>query len=79
VHLTGALDRWWTPGKDDGHGSFIGAETTTFFAPTSGAFQRLPNKLRLFLFSPFGAKALKKLLEYHAVPQFVLFTGEYTY
>lgn len=74
VGLTGAVDRWWTPGKDGGHGSFVGAEITTFFAPTSGAFQRLPNKLRLFLFSPFGAKALKKLLEYHVVPQVVLHT-----
>lgn len=74
VDLTGAVDRWWTPGKDGGHGSFIGAEITTFFAPTSGAFQRLPHKLRLFLFSPFGAKALKKLLEYHIVPQVVLHT-----
>ncbi|KAG1749135.1 uncharacterized protein EDB91DRAFT_835831 [Suillus paluster] len=74
VDLTGELDRWWTPGKNGGHGSFVGAQITTFFAPTSGAFQRLPNKLRLFLFSPFGAKALKKLLEYHIVPNFVLFT-----
>lgn len=74
VDLTGAVDRWWTPGKDGDHGSFVGAEITTFFAPTSGAFQRLPNKLRLFLFSPFGSKALKKLLEYHIVPQVVLHT-----
>ncbi|KAG2133953.1 FAS1 domain-containing protein [Suillus cothurnatus] len=74
VDLTGAVDRWWTPGKDGGHGSFVGAEVTTFFAPTSGAFRRLPNKLRHFLFSPFGTKALKKLLEYHIVPQVVLHT-----
>lgn len=74
VDLTGAVDRWWTPGTDGGHGSFVGAEITTFFAPTSGAFQRLPNKLRLFLFSPFGTKALRKLLEYHIVPQVVLHT-----
>lgn len=74
VELTGAIDRWWTPGKDGGHGSFVGAEITTFFAPTSGAFQRLPHKLRHFLFSPFGTKALKKLLEYHIVPQVVLHT-----
>jgi hypothetical protein len=78
VDLTGAVDRWWTPGKDGGHGSFVGAEVTTFFAPTSGAFRRLPNKLRHFLFSPFGTKALKKLLEYHIVPQVVLHTGEQT-
>lgn len=74
VELTGAIDRWWTPGKDGGHGSFVGAEITTFFAPTSGAFKRLPHKLRHFLFSPFGTKALKKLLEYHIVPQVVLHT-----
>lgn len=74
VDLTGAVDRWWTPGKDGDHGSFVGAGITTFFAPTSVAFQRLPHKLRHFLFSPFGAKALKKLLEYHIVPQVALHT-----
>ncbi|KAG1904036.1 FAS1 domain-containing protein [Suillus fuscotomentosus] len=73
VGLIGAVDYWRIPDKDC-HISFVGAELATFFAPTSGAFQRLPKKLRLFLFSPFGARALRKLLEYHVVPQLVLHT-----
>lgn len=78
VGLTGAIDRWHCT-RDDGHDiGFLGATATTAFAPTSGAFKRLPKKLKLYLFSPFGQKALKKLLEYHIVPNFVLHTGEYT-
>ncbi|KAI6036790.1 FAS1 domain-containing protein [Pisolithus microcarpus] len=74
VHLTGAVDRWYVPGEDHTHGSFHGATSTTFFAPTSAAFHRLPRKLQLFLFSPFGERALKKLLEFHIIPNFVLFS-----
>ncbi|KAG2061322.1 FAS1 domain-containing protein [Suillus hirtellus] len=73
VGLIGAVDYRRILGKDC-QISFVGAELATFFAPTSGAFQRLPKKLRLFLFSLFGSKALKKLLEYHVVPQLVLHT-----
>ncbi|KAF8558418.1 FAS1 domain-containing protein [Imleria badia] len=74
VGLTGVIDRWQCS-KDDGHNvSFLGATATTVFAPTSGAFERLPKKLRSYLFSPFGRKALKKLLEYHIVPNSVLYT-----
>ncbi|KAF9228607.1 FAS1 domain-containing protein [Gyrodon lividus] len=72
VGLTGAIDRWHFSGDDGKKGGFLGATATTVFAPTSGAFQRLPKKLKLFLFSPFGEKALRKLLEYHIVPNFVL-------
>ncbi|KAH7889862.1 FAS1 domain-containing protein [Phlebopus sp. FC_14] len=76
VGLTGAIDRWHAPGEDGEKGGFYGATSTTFFAPTSGAFQRLPKKLRLFLFSSFGEGALKKLLEFHIVPNFVLHSGD---
>ncbi|KAI6019726.1 hypothetical protein F5J12DRAFT_812737 [Pisolithus orientalis] len=74
VHLTGAVDRWYVPGEGHTRGNFHGAPSTTFFAPTSAAFQRLPKKLQRFLFSPFGEKALKKLLEFHIIPDFVLFS-----
>jgi hypothetical protein len=33
---------------------------------------RLPVRLRLWLFSPAGEKALKKLLSYHIVPDYIL-------
>ena len=52
-----------------------GSPATTVFAPTNKAFQRLPKKLRLFLFSPFGEHVLKKLLQFHIVPEFVLHSG----
>ncbi len=53
-----------------------GAPAVTFFAPTNRAFRSLPPKLRLFLFSPFGARALKKILAYHVVPDYVFHTSE---
>ncbi|KIJ69613.1 hypothetical protein HYDPIDRAFT_36640 [Hydnomerulius pinastri MD-312] len=77
VDLRGALDRWHVSGEDGKKGGFLGATATTVFAPTSAAFQRLPKKLRLYLFSPFGENALKKILEYHIVPNFVLHTDYY--
>ncbi|KAH7906233.1 hypothetical protein BJ138DRAFT_1223351 [Hygrophoropsis aurantiaca] len=77
VHLTGATDRRYVPGEDGRKGSFQGSPATTVFAPTSGAFDRLPKKLRLFLFSPFGEGALKKILEYHIVPRIIFHTDYY--
>ena len=53
-------------------GSVAGSPAVTFFAPINKAFARLPRKLRLFLFSPFGEKVLKRLLQFHIVPEFVL-------
>ncbi|KAH0830435.1 FAS1 domain-containing protein [Lanmaoa asiatica] len=74
VGLVGAIDRWQYS-RDNGHEvGFLGATAATTFAPTSGAFKRLPKKLKLYLFSPFGQKALKKLLEYHIVPNSILHT-----
>ncbi|KII88874.1 hypothetical protein PLICRDRAFT_175133 [Plicaturopsis crispa FD-325 SS-3] len=64
--LTGALE--WSTSQ----GSSSGTPLTTFFAPSNRAFKKLPSKLRAFLFSPSGAKAFKKLLEYHVVPNFLL-------
>ncbi|EIW85335.1 FAS1 domain-containing protein [Coniophora puteana RWD-64-598 SS2] len=71
VDLTGALDRWYTKDAGEGKGNFMGAAATTAFVPTSAAFQILPKKLQLYLFSPFGEKALKKILQYHIVPNTV--------
>jgi uncharacterized surface protein with fasciclin (FAS1) repeats len=49
-----------------------GTGSTTFFVPSNIAFKKLPKKLQLFLFSPFGEKVLKKLLGFHVVPGIVL-------
>jgi len=53
-----------------GKGRFEGAPSVTVFAPTNDAFAALPEKLLLYLFSPFGKSALGKLLSYHVVPEF---------
>ncbi|KXN90455.1 Stabilin-2 [Leucoagaricus sp. SymC.cos] len=59
--------------SDDGDGYELqGASALTLFAPTNLAFERLPLKLRLFLFSPLGYRALRKVLEYHVVPGVVV-------
>jgi len=67
--LTEALDIRYIP-----HKGFEGSGLTTLFAPTNHAFGALPKKLRLFLFSPFGEKALKKILSYHVVPNVTVFS-----
>lgn len=54
-----------------------GAPAVTIFAPTNEAFHRLPKKLKLYLFSPFGQRALKKILSYHVVPDFVLYSSKH--
>ncbi|EKM82879.1 hypothetical protein AGABI1DRAFT_68913 [Agaricus bisporus var. burnettii JB137-S8] len=51
---------------------FGGASSLTFFAPINIAFERLPYKLRLFLFSPVGGRVLKKILQYHIVPDAIV-------
>jgi uncharacterized surface protein with fasciclin (FAS1) repeats len=71
VSLTGALDWWW----DNANKKLEGSRAVTVFAPTNGAFKRLPKKLKLWLFSPFGESALKKLLEYHIAPGFIFHTN----
>jgi len=61
---------------DDGQGYKLqGSSALTLLAPTNSAFEHLPLKLRLFLFSPLGQRALRKILEYHIVPNLVVHTG----
>ena len=66
--------------EDDGKESFgfKGSPAVTVFAPTNAAFRKLPWKLRRFLFSPFGRRVLRKLLEYHIVPDYIFHTGKFT-
>ncbi|OSD02770.1 hypothetical protein PYCCODRAFT_1477418 [Trametes coccinea BRFM310] len=71
VELTDAVD-WHDVRNSDGKHTVEGSPAVTFFAPTNRAFERLPTRLRHFLFSPFGEKALKKLLQFHIVPELVL-------
>ncbi|KAG8803837.1 hypothetical protein FRC16_002694 [Serendipita sp. 398] len=73
VELDNAL-QWrvkWTPpsteSETEGDGPVV-----SLFAPNNWAFKRLPSRLRLYLFSPRGAKALKKLLQFHIVPDYIL-------
>lgn len=63
--------------NDDGEGELRveGSPAVTVFAPSNKAFEALPSDLRLYLFSPFGKRALRKVLEYHIVPEFVLHSG----
>ncbi|KAI0340702.1 FAS1 domain-containing protein [Trametopsis cervina] len=68
VDLTDAVDWHWNRESK----TLEGSPAVTFFAPTNAAFDSLPRKLKLFLFSPFGARALKKILAYHTVPEFIL-------
>lgn len=50
----------------------------TFFAPADTAFGMLPARLRSFLFSDPGRRALKKLLKLHIVPNTILLS-DYMY
>jgi uncharacterized surface protein with fasciclin (FAS1) repeats len=65
--LTHDLDLRWV--RDKG---LTGASLVTIFAPTNRAFEALPKKLQYYLFSPFGERVLKKLLQYHVVPNTVV-------
>ncbi|KAF1989219.1 FAS1 domain-containing protein, partial [Aulographum hederae CBS 113979] len=49
----------------------------TFFAPSNLAFKKLGPKINGFLFSPFGRKYLKALLEYHVVLNQTLYSDAY--
>jgi len=51
-----------------------GSSLVTVFAPTNRAFEKLPRRLKLFLFSPFGERVLQKLLRYHIVPEVAFFS-----
>ncbi|KAK8845448.1 hypothetical protein IAR55_006161 [Kwoniella newhampshirensis] len=54
------------------HGHFHGAPLATLFAPSNAAFHLIPAKLKFYLFSPFGEKALAKVLAYHYLPKTLL-------
>ena len=49
----------------------------TLFAPSNFAFQKLPTKITAFLFSSYGQKYLKALLQYHAVVNQTLYSDSY--
>ncbi|TLD29895.1 putative Stabilin-2 [Venturia nashicola] len=49
----------------------------TFFAPPNSAFKKLGARINAFLFSPYGAKYLKALLEYHVVANQTLYSNAY--
>ncbi|TRM59470.1 hypothetical protein BD626DRAFT_633300 [Schizophyllum amplum] len=50
----------------------------TLFAPDNRAFEHLPKNLREYLFSEEGSQALRKLLQYHVVPD-VIFYSDYVH
>ncbi|THH31759.1 hypothetical protein EUX98_g2420 [Antrodiella citrinella] len=70
--LTDAADWHYIRGKDGEKGTVEGSPSITVFAPINAAWKKLPWKLRLFLFSPFGEKILGKLVQYHVVPDVIL-------
>ena len=49
----------------------------TVFAPSNFAFQKLGPKINAFLFSSYGLKYLKALLEYHVVANQTLYSDAY--
>jgi uncharacterized surface protein with fasciclin (FAS1) repeats len=52
-------------------------EGGTFFAPSNFAFQKLGPRANAFLFSKYGEKYLKALLEYHMVVDQTLYTDAF--
>ncbi|OCH95262.1 FAS1 domain-containing protein [Obba rivulosa] len=74
VDLTDEVEWRHVRGSDDKEWTLEGSPAVTFFAPSNGAFKKLPPKLKGFLFSPFGERALKKILQYHIVPETILHT-----
>lgn len=50
---------------------------STWFLPDNAAFAKLGPRINAFLFSEYGLKYLKKLLEYHVVPGRVLYSDGY--
>jgi len=49
----------------------------TIFAPTNAAFRKLGPRINAFLFSRWGTKYLKALLEYHIVVNHTLYSDAY--
>jgi len=67
LYKTGLLDMLNTTDHNGG----------TLFAPSNGAFEKLGPKANAFLFSKYGLKYLKALLEYHVVPENTLYSDAY--
>jgi uncharacterized surface protein with fasciclin (FAS1) repeats len=65
----------WDDNSKKGH--FEGTTAVTVFAVPNKVFDKLPERVKFFLFSPFGTNALRKLLEYHIVPGVVTHSGEF--
>jgi len=57
---------------NDRHGK--GSPVTTFFVPSNDAWNKLPEDLVFFLFSPAGERTLRKLMSWHTLPDTVVFT-----
>lgn len=55
------------------HSAAPGQGSLTLFAPANLAWNRLPIKLKLFLFSPFGEGVLGKVLALHSLPKTIFF------
>ncbi|KAF4603966.1 hypothetical protein EYR40_001141 [Pleurotus pulmonarius] len=72
VGLVEEVDLRYKPGKKGEKGTLEGTPVVTSFIPINKAFNKLPIKLRLFLFSPFGEHVLKKILQYHTVPDLLI-------
>lgn len=70
--LTESLDL--RPKKDGDRIRFKGTDAATLFIPSNQAFDNLPKKLKLYLFSPLGLDALQSVIEYHVAPQVILDT-----
>ncbi|KAJ3522756.1 hypothetical protein NMY22_g11754 [Coprinellus aureogranulatus] len=66
--LADELDLRYVRNHDDDKGHFEGAAAVTIFAVPNKVFDKLPRRLQWFLFSPFGKRILRKVLEYHIVP-----------
>ena len=50
---------------------------STWFLPDNSAFSRLGPRINAFLFSSYGLKYLKPLLEYHVIPDRTLYSDAY--
>ncbi len=55
-------------------GKFMGTPSVSLFAPTNEAWRALPEELIIYLFSPFGRRALLKLLQFHIVPEYLIYS-----
>ncbi|ORX34664.1 hypothetical protein BD324DRAFT_634413 [Kockovaella imperatae] len=60
--------------KKEEEAKFIGTPLATMFVPTNSAFAVLPPRLKFFLFSPFGRRALTKILAYHYIYDALILT-----